>query len=161
VVSNPGVCEAPAGPVGNGCCSCGDDGICSDFCRCAAPDTPIATPDGQVAIESLKLGDLVYSMDQGVLRPVPVLAVSRRAAVGHHVVRLTLATGAVLHISGGHPTADGRNFYDLSAGGQLDGVTITAVELVPYAHEHTFDILPDSDTGTYLADGVLIGSTLR
>ena len=40
-------------------------------------------------------------------------------------------------------------------------VTITAVELVPYAHEHTFDILPDSDTGSYLADGVLIGSTLR
>lgn len=33
--------------------------------------------------------------------------------------------------------------------------------MIPYGHEHTYDILPDSDTGTYVAGGVLIGSTLE
>jgi hypothetical protein len=32
--------------------------------------------------------------------------------------------------------------------------------LVPYRQSHTYEILPLSDTGTYYAGGVLIGSTL-
>jgi hypothetical protein len=39
-------------------------------------------------------------------------------------------------------------------------VEILSARSVPYAHDRTFDILPDSDTGTYYAGGVLIGSTL-
>ena len=34
------------------------------------------------------------------------------------------------------------------------------VETVPYRHEYTYDILPASDSGTYFAGGVLVGSTL-
>jgi hypothetical protein len=157
----PGVCEMPTGPTGNGCCSCGEDGFCSFSCDCAAPDTPIATPRGDRTIASLEAGDLVYSVDGGGVRAVPVRAVHRRPVVNHYVVQVALATGAVLRISGGHPTADGRTFNDLDAGGDLDGVAIMAVELVPYEHGYTFDILPDSDTGTYFAGGVLIGSTLH
>jgi len=129
-------------------------------CDCAAPDTPIATPDGQVPIEALNVGDLVYSMHGGVIRPVPLRTVNRRPVVDHYVVQLTLANGTVLHISGDHPTAAGRSFSELEAGESLDGVEITAIATVPYEHSHTFDILPDSDTGTYFAGGVLIGSTL-
>jgi len=41
-----------------------------------------------------------------------------------------------------------------------DGVRVVAASVVPYAHDATYDILPDSDTGTYFAGGILIGSTL-
>ena len=33
-------------------------------------------------------------------------------------------------------------------------------EVVPYAHDFTYDILPASDSGTYFAGGALVGSTL-
>lgn len=40
------------------------------------------------------------------------------------------------------------------------GVVIVSANLVPYTHEATYDILPESDTGAYFAGGALIGSTL-
>jgi hypothetical protein len=160
VVNVPGICEEPTGPVGNGCCACGEDGLCSNFCRCAAPDTPIATPLGERPIAELAVGDLVYSWHRGRMAVVPIRAVNREPVWNHRVVRVTLATGTRLEISGPHPTADGRVFADLAAGDQLGGFAIMAAELVPYGHSHTYDILPDSDTGTYVAGGALIGSTL-
>jgi hypothetical protein len=127
---------------------------------CASPGTLIATPNGDRAIADLVVGDLVYSADEGALRAVPLALVARRRVSGHRVVRVVLATGAVLEISASHPTADGRWFAQLSAGDTLDGAEIASAELVPYAYEWTYDILPASDTGTYVAGGVLIGSTL-
>jgi len=81
--------------------------------------------------------------------------------VSHHVQRVVLATGTVLEISALHPTADGRTFADLHADSVLEGIGIVSVETIPYQHPFTYDILPDSDTGTYFAGGVLIGSTLE
>jgi hypothetical protein len=54
----------------------------------------------------------------------------------------------------------GSAFADLRAGQRLDGVSITVVGRIPYQHPFTYDILPESDTGAYVAGGVLIGSTL-
>ena len=88
------------------------------------------------------------------------MRINRSPVTGHVVRRVTLATGAALEISGGHPTADGRLFENLRAGDMLDGVAIESVSTEPYAHPYTHDILPDSDTGAYFAAGALIGSTL-
>jgi len=167
----PRTCATPscdcfeADPCG-GCAACGGveggDVTCDCTCVCAAPDTAIATPSGDRPIASLAAGDLVYSMHHRRLVPVPLLRAGHVAAPRHHaIVRVTLATGAVLEISPGHPTADGRSFGDLAPGAQLDGVGIQSVELVPYERPFTYDILPDSDTGTYVAGGVLIGSTMH
>lgn len=92
---------------------------------------------------------------------VPIARVNRAPVQNHHVVRVSLASGVVLEISPRHPTADGRTFADLHAGDALDGVRVTAAELVPYGHPFTYDILPASRTGTYYAGGALIGSTLQ
>lgn len=127
---------------------------------CNAPDTPIATPTGTRPIATLVPGDLVYSMHQGQVSLVPIAEVGRKAQVDHHVMRLTLANGSVLEISPRHPTADGRAIGDLRANDLLDGVRILSAALVPYVHSHTYDILPASDSGTYYAGGVLIGSTM-
>jgi hypothetical protein len=75
-------------------------------------------------------------------------------------MRVELASGAVLEISARHPTADGRTFGDLNAGEELGGVAIARTRIVPYQPRFTYDILPASDSGTYFAGGVLIGSTL-
>jgi hypothetical protein len=129
-------------------------------CDCAAPDTPIATPDGERAIASLRPGDLVLSVDGGRLVPVPILRTGRVRQVDHHVVEVWLDNGARLEISEGHPTADGRTFADLAPGERLGGARVVAVRSIPYRHAYTHDILPASDSGTYLAGGALIGSTL-
>lgn len=133
---------------------------CAPLCVCASPDTPIATPEGNRPIASLKVGDLVYSVDHGEIAVVPILRTNRTPVSGHSVVRVTLATGTTLEISPRHPTADGRQFGDLKSGDELDGVRVVSASLVPYAHDATYDILPDSDTGGVFAGGVLIGSTL-
>lgn len=145
-----------ADPDAHGSCAPG----CAPLCICADPDTPIATPDGSRPIASLSAGDLVYSVDRGEVVVVAIVRTQRTPVVDHHVMRVTLQGGAVIEISPGHPTADGRRFEDLRAGEALDGVAIRSVDLIRYEHDATYDILPGSDTGAYFASGVLVGSTL-
>ncbi|MCC6525881.1 MAG: hypothetical protein IT373_24755 [Polyangiaceae bacterium] len=159
--SPSGPCEPPTGQLGNACCGCGADGMCASPCRCAALDTPVETPSGPRAIGELAVGDLVYSLDHGARQAVPIVRVFRSPAAGAEIVRLRLASGAVLRMSPGHPTADGRTFAELATGDRLDGVAIVEALREPYDRDETADILPASDSGTYVAAGVLVGSTLR
>jgi ribosomal protein S8E len=129
-------------------------------CTCASPDTPIATPDGDRAIATLRVGDIVYSVDHGRVAAVPIREVHQAAAHHHFVMRAALSNGSVIEVSAPHPTADGRLFGDLRAGDFIGGVSVESVTRVPYRFAHTYDILPESDTGAYFAGGVLIGSTL-
>jgi hypothetical protein len=135
---------------------------CNSCCPvCASPDTPIATPFGDRPIASLMPGDLVYSVHEGATVAVPILRVGSTRVFSHRVVRLTLDSGAMIELSAGHPTADGRKFGELRPGSSLDDVhSVRAVEVVPYRHDATYDILPASSTGTYFAGGALVGSTL-
>lgn len=91
---------------------------------------------------------------------VPIARTNRTPVRGHSVVRVVLQNGSTLEISALHPTADGRSFADLRPGSRLDGVGVESAIVVPYAHDATYDILPDSDSGAYFAGGVLVGSTL-
>jgi hypothetical protein len=151
-------CVHPTGPQGNALCGT-PSGVCS-YCICASPDTPVATPSGDRKIADLQVGDSVYSLDQGRVRAVPIVATNRAAVTQHHVMRVKLASGVTLEISPGHPTADGQSFADLRAGDLLDSLAVLSAEIVPYRYSFTYDILPASDTGTYFAGGALIGSTL-
>ena len=66
-----------------------------------------------------------------------------------------------MDVSPGHPPADGRLVGELVAGDGYDGARVLSAERVAYAGGATFDILPAGATGTYWANGVLLGSTLR
>ncbi|MBW2453260.1 MAG: hypothetical protein JRI68_02065 [Deltaproteobacteria bacterium] len=157
-------CVVPMGPVGPPECTDPEDETCPPGCPecvCAAPDTPVATPTGQRPIASLQVGDLVYSIDGGRLRTVPIRQINRVRASNHHVVVATLASGATVEMSGPHPTADGRTFVQLRSGDSLAGQPIVDLVWRPYDHDYTYDILPDSDTGAYFAAGALVGSTLH
>lgn len=157
-------CVVPAGPVGPPTCVEPNElGSCDPGCPgcvCASPDTPIATADGERPIVELRVGDLVYSVDHGSVVLVPLVAVNRAKVHQHQVVQVLLENGRTLGISAGHPTADGRTFADLREQDLLQGIGVMSVELAPYQHEFTYDILPASDSGTYFAAGALIGSTL-
>jgi hypothetical protein len=140
------------------------DGTCPtgcSGCACAAPATPIATPAGELAIAELEVGDFVYSVQRGRVVAVPIVAVHRQSVTSEHgMARLELESGRTLLLSLQHPTADGRTFADLKVGDRLDGARIVQRQVVSYEQPFTYDILPDSDSKTYFAAGVLIGSTL-
>jgi hypothetical protein len=128
---------------------------------CNAPETPIATPTGAVAIADLNVGDLVFSVHEGAVVAVPV-ARTRTADVpsDHQVVRLVLDDGTALAISPTHPLVDGRTISDLSVGDSIEGVGVVEATLVPYGRDRTYDILPASDTGTYFVGDARIDSTI-
>ncbi|MEP6653143.1 MAG: hypothetical protein ABJA82_07275 [Myxococcales bacterium] len=102
----------------------------------------------------------MFSQHRGTLMAVPIVATSRSAVRHHHVVRVTLESGRIVEMSAGHPTTDGRTFGDLIVGAYLGSVRVAMVQVVAYEHPFTYDILPASDSGTYVAAGALVGSTM-
>jgi hypothetical protein len=130
---------------------------------CLALGTRIATPGGDAAVEDLRAGDEVWTIDaSGTRIAAPLIAVgSTPVPATHQVVRLALEDGRLVYVSPGHPTADGRRVGDLASGDSLDGARIASARRVVYTGGRTFDILPAGTTGAYWANGVLLGSTLR
>ncbi len=129
---------------------------------CLAAHTLIGTPRGPVAVDDLRAGDVVWTLDgQGKRVEAPILQTARvPAAAGQMIVHLALSDGRQLWASPGHPTAGGRVLGQLQPGDHLDGATVTLAELAPYGGPATYDILPSGGTGFYWADGILVGSTL-
>ena len=130
---------------------------------CLSVGTRIDTPDGPVAVERLRLGDPVWTLDASGRRIAgTVIALgSTPAPVGHRVVRLALADGRSVTASPGHPLPDGRILGDLRVGDAVDGSRVVSADLVPYAGDDTYDLVASGPTGVYLAGGIPLGSTLR
>jgi hypothetical protein len=130
---------------------------------CLSIGTRIDTPDGPAAVERLRLGDPVWTLDtEGRRIPGTVIALgSTPAPAGHQVVRLELADGRTVTASPGHPLADGRSLGDLKAGDLVDGSRVVIADLVPYRGADTFDLVASGPTGAYLAGGIPLGSTIR
>jgi len=126
--------------------------------KCNSPETKISTPAGEIAIEDLKAGDTVYSSNQV---PVRLLEVSKVSASKHRVCHIEFDNGTVIDISPNHPLADGRLFANLQAGDVVDGKKVVSNKIIPYPFDYTYDILPDSATGTYFVGGIEIGSTMK
>lgn len=129
---------------------------------CLAAGTRIATPGGEIAVENLRSGDLVWTIgEDGQRVAVPLLSVGKAPTPpGHQMIHLRLADGREVWASPGHPTADGRKIGDLAVGEQLDGSIIVSVARILYAYPFTYDILP-LGSGLYWANGILLASTLK
>ncbi|MBI2098596.1 MAG: Hint domain-containing protein [Candidatus Wildermuthbacteria bacterium] len=139
----------------------------TDFNRpcpiCLAENTLIDTPSGEVAVQKLHTGDLVWTANAEGKRVAGVVLETAKTSVSatHQVVHIALEDGREVFASPKHPTADGRSVGELSPGDVLDGSNVASATLVSYAKGYTYDILPSGETGFYWADGVLLGSTLR
>ncbi|HEV8654740.1 MAG TPA: Hint domain-containing protein [Candidatus Limnocylindria bacterium] len=130
---------------------------------CLALGTRIGTPGGERAVQGLRVGDVVWTLDAaGDRLAVPLVATGKTPVPSdHQVVSLALDDGRLVLVSPGHPTSDGRRVGDLSVGDKLDGARIASVARVTYAGGATYDVLPAGATGAYWANGVLLRSTLR
>jgi hypothetical protein len=130
---------------------------------CLARGTRIATPDGEVAIEDIRVGMQVSSIDEAGRRFVATVVLVGRTPVPamHEVMRLVLDDGRVVRASPGHPLADGRPLGTIRAGDRVDDATVVSATLEAYDGGFTFDLLPEGPTGMYFADGVPLESTLR
>lgn len=130
---------------------------------CLARGTRIDTPAGQVAVEDLRLGDPIWTLDAGGRRVAgTVIALGSTAApADHRVILLTLADGRSVTASPGHPLADGRTLGSLGLGDLVDGSAVTGLESLPYGGGETFDLVASGATGGYLSDGIPMGTTLR
>jgi hypothetical protein len=129
---------------------------------CLAAGTLIAMPGGAIRVQDILMGMRVWTTGRDgrpMIRTV-VRTGHTLAPVGHHVVRLSLADGRTVFVSPGHPTADGRRVGDLRPGERFDGSVVATATLVAYVGLATFDLLPSGPTGTYFANGILLGSTL-
>lgn len=129
---------------------------------CLARGTRIATPEGPVAVEALRVGMIVWTAGDGGL-PVAaaVIAVgSTPVPASHQVVDLVLEDGRELRASPAHPLADGRLAGVLVPGDAVDGSRVVSVARERYDGGATFDLLPAGPSGTYWADGIPLESTL-
>ena len=142
--------------------SCYVDNCSPMLCKCLSSASRIATPIGDVAVTSLNVGDIVWTVDAAGKRIVrPLVKVSHVSAPNHRVVHLILTDGRTLDVSGPHPTADGRTVGDLQTGDAYDNSIVKSATLIKYSGTATYDILPAGDTGFYFANGILMGSTLK
>src|SRR6266446_5034334 len=121
-----------------------------------------ASTNGDVRVTNVRSGMLVWTADSdGTRVAAPVVEVgSMEVPSGHLMVHLRLADGRELLASPGHRTSDGRPLGTLARGDKVDGSIVTTSELVPYAGERTYDVLPAGATGSYWANGILLASTL-
>ena len=129
---------------------------------CLARGTKIATPVGEIAVEALRSGDPVWTLDASGRRVASTIVQVGSTPVPptHRVVRLQLADGRLVLVSPGHPLQDGRPVASLGVGDTYDGSVVTSADLAPYDGGRTFDVLPAGDTGVYWANGIELGSTL-
>lgn len=129
---------------------------------CLAAGTLIDTPQGQIPVEGLQVGDLVWTVSASGERIYAAILKTGRVIVpaSHRMVHVILSDGRELWASPGHPAADGRNLGDLKVGDILDGAHVTLIERIPYKGIATYDLLPAGSTSFYWANEILIGSTL-
>lgn len=130
---------------------------------CLARGSLIDTPLGPVAVDALRVGDPVWTIDAtGARIAARVLAIgSTIAPPDHRVIRMVLADGRSVTASPGHPLPDGRTIGDLAKGDLVDGSAVASATSLPYGDRETFDIVVSGPTGIYLAGGIPLASTLR
>jgi hypothetical protein len=129
---------------------------------CLEAGARIATPGGDVPVDRIQPGDVLWTVDAAGRRTTAsVERVARRPTPGPHLMlRLALSDGRVLVAAGAHPTADGEYLRQLRIGQRYDGAAVASIAWVTSTASATFDILPAGATGAYWANGILIGSTL-
>ena len=130
---------------------------------CLPTGTLIDTPQGQIAVEKLLPGMMVWTANEAGRKILSVILKTSSIPIPADwmLVKLTLSDGRSVTASLGHPSADMRALGDHQVGDTLDGSIIVLIEQIVYSGTATYDILPAGATGFYWADGVLLGSTLK
>lgn len=129
---------------------------------CLSRGTLIETPRGPTPVESLAVGDGIWSVDASGRRVAARVTAtgSMPAPRGHRIVHLRLADGREMWASPGHPLIGGRPLGTVRPGDLVDGARVVIADLVRYAGGATFDLRASGQTGGYWANGIPLASTL-
>lgn len=130
---------------------------------CLSQNTKINTPHGQINVQDLKVGDLVFTVDnQGKTVAGPIKKISQTPVPPtHQVLHLVLSDGRQLNVSPHHPDIFDRDLALLKPGDVYDSAKIISNNLFPYPYSATYDLLPDSASGIYFANSIPVKSTLK
>ena len=130
---------------------------------CLAEGTPVLTPSGPVAIEKLRVGEAVWSVQGGKLHEARVQAVTRvrpreflQVTAGEEALRVT-AEHLVMVAPGQYRTADRLEIGDtvyLAWGAGLGEAVIRSIRRIP-AESQAYNLLV-SPGGTYAAAGMVV-----
>ena len=129
------------------------------WCYCSY-ETRIRTTGFEKQIPNIK-EDMLINTDEE--EPVRVKKIKKEEAKKHKykILKVVLNDTTILEISPDHTTAEGKKFRDLKMGDRVDGRIVVSTKMVPYEYKYVYDILPDSKTNYYYANGVLIKSGLK
>lgn len=130
---------------------------------CLASNTLIDTPEGVTNVKEIKVGMYVWSFNKARTRiKSKVIKIGNSTVpVDHRMVHLVLADGRQLWVSPNHPTILGTPVSRLLTGQIYDGSQIRSTSQASYWDTKTYDLLPDSETGIYFANGIPMESTLK
>ena len=129
--------------------------ICYASC---SEETLIKTSKGDKKISKIQFGDLVISDGGEIIR---VIDLTKIKAKNWLIVHVEFDDGIILEATPNHPLGPNKyKFENLMVGHEIDGHKVASVKLIPYKHKYIYDILPQSRSGAYYANGVLIGSSL-
>ena len=140
-----------------------------DETNCVAEGTLIATPDGIEFIETLKIGDLVLSVDPKNGRASPASIIGIRSTE-QRCFQLTVGNGNTLWLTAEHPVYDPssghyRKAREWQQGGAAhvltvegDGHTIQSATAsnLESKHVRVFDLTVDSPHRNFIANGILV-----
>lgn len=128
---------------------------------CLSGMTLIDTPNGYINVKDLRKGMAVWTTDAGSRKAAIILETVRTSVPqGYQIVHLVLNDGRELFASPGHPMADGRTLGEVLVGDIVDNAVVASANREPYRDAFTYDILPSGESGLYLANGILVKSTL-
>jgi hypothetical protein len=131
-------------------------------CKCLPGETMIATPNGEIPVVDLQIGDTIWTIGlYGEKIAAPILKKNSVAVINHFVTHLELKDGRMLEASPLHPLPNLTALTWLKVGDIVDGSKVTAAKLIPFNGSTTYDILPAGETGFYYANGIPLWSTLR
>ena len=129
---------------------------------CLSKGTMIDTPDGAVPVELLSKGGGLWTFDAAGKRiTAVVLNTTMTQLEAFNLIRVTLSDGRSVIASPGHPTQNGLALGSYRVGDTLDGAVIVGLDYVNYESGFTYDVLPSGGTGLYLANGILLKSTIK
>jgi hypothetical protein len=130
---------------------------------CLPYNALIETPKGKIEVRYLKTGDPVFTADAEGHRFVTTIFNTGKTPVpaGHKMIHIKLNDGREFTASFGHPLADGRVLSQLKRYDPVQNSSVSEVDTISYNGGFTYDILPGGNTGFYIVNGILVGSTLK
>jgi intein/homing endonuclease len=135
----------------------------------------VETPAGLVAIEDLKEGDSVYSVDPKTNQRITAVVSKAHARVSSGSMNVTFSNGRSLRVTDEHPfyspeSGDYKRIGDFREGDELlwfepgaeEPVEITIRAIRPDDADVTvYNITVEGDLQNYLADGVLVHNKME